>query len=143
MADVFGGKERFEDALRLFRADPLTGVGNSESYGGILVDFVATDHDPIQPDLELTTAGRGLAQDDVQIDIGVQQKLSSVASEAAEIDALMNLVQKIAGFVRETRQFGDAVWLKTENAPIFAPEHLSELRQFTSVITLSLRVMTT
>ena len=91
--------------------------------------------------VELTTAGRGFAQSDVQIDIGVQQKLAT--GDDAEIDVLMGLVEEIAEFVRATRQFGDAVWVKTENVPIYSQEHLGELRQFTSVLTLTLRVMTT
>jgi choline dehydrogenase-like flavoprotein len=37
--------------------------------------------------VELTTAGRGLAQSDVQIDIGVQQKLAT--GDDAEIDAFV------------------------------------------------------
>ena len=90
--------------------------------------------------VELVTAGRGVEQSDVQIDIGVQKKLAT--SEDAEIDALMGLVQEIAEFVRATRQFGAAVWVKSENTPIYSQEHLGELRQFTSVLTLTLRVMT-
>jgi len=90
--------------------------------------------------LELITAGRGVAQSDVQIDIGVQKKLAT--GDDAEIDELMGLVQEIVEFVRATRQFGDAVWVKTENTPIYSQEHLGELRQFTSVLTLTLRVMT-
>ena len=90
--------------------------------------------------VELSTAGRGLAQSDVQIDIGVQKKLA--AGENAEIDALMGLVQEVAEFVRATGRFGDAAWIKTENMPIYSQEHLGELRQFTSVLTLTLRVMT-
>ncbi len=90
---------------------------------------------------ELTTAGRGLAQSDVQIDIGVQKKLAT--GDDAEIDELMGLVQEIAEFVGATRQFGEAVWVKTENTPIYSQEHLGELRQFTSVLTLTVRVMTT
>jgi hypothetical protein len=89
--------------------------------------------------LELTTAGRGVAQSDVQIDIGVQKKLTT--GDDVEIDELMGLVQEIVEFVRATRQFGDAVWVKTENTPIYSQEHLGELRQFTSVLTLTLRVM--
>ena len=89
--------------------------------------------------LELTTAGRGVAQSDVQIDIGVQRKLATAAD--AEIDELMALVEEIAEFVRTTRQFGYATWVKTENTPIYSQEHLGELRQFTSVLTLTLRVM--
>lgn len=90
--------------------------------------------------LELITAGRGMAQSDVQIDIGVQKKLAT--GDDAEIDELMGLVQEIAELIRTTRQFGDAVWVKTENTPIYSQEHLGELRQFTSVLTLTLKVMT-
>lgn len=89
--------------------------------------------------VELTTAGRGLAQSDVQIDIGVQKKLAS--GDNAEIDALMGLVQEVAEFVRATGRFGEAAWVKTENTPIYSQEHLGELRQFTSVLTLTLRAM--
>jgi hypothetical protein len=87
--------------------------------------------------VELTTAGRGLAQSDVQIDIGVQKKLAS--ADNAEIDALVGLVQEIAEFVRSTGRFGEAAWVKTQNTPIYSQEHLGELRQFTSVLTLTLR----
>jgi len=89
--------------------------------------------------VEISTAGRGLAQSDVQIDIGVQKKLAG--ADNAEIDALMGLVQEIAEFVRATRQFGNAAWVRTENVPIYSQEHLAELRQFTSVLTLTLRVI--
>ena len=91
--------------------------------------------------VEMSTAGRGLAQDDVQIDVAVQKKLS--AGDLAEIDALVALVQEIADFVRSTGRFGDAAWVRTENTPIYSPEHLENLRQFTSVLTLTLRVVRT
>ncbi|GMV98444.1 MAG: hypothetical protein AMXMBFR83_27940 [Phycisphaerae bacterium] len=90
--------------------------------------------------VELSTAGRGLAQSDLEIHIGVQKKLAS--SDSAEIDALLGLAQEIAEFIRTTGRFGDAAWVKTENTPIYSAEHLGELRQFTSVLTLTLRVMT-
>ena len=90
--------------------------------------------------VELSTAGRGLAQSDMQIDIGVQKKLA--AGDNAEIDTLIGLVQEVAEFIRATGRFGDAAWIKTENTPIYSAEHLGELRQFTSVLTLTLRVMT-
>ena len=89
--------------------------------------------------VEMTTAGRGLAQADVQIDVGVQKKLATGAN--AEIDGLMALVEEIAAYVRATGRFGEASWVKTENAPIYSQEHLAELRQFTSVLTLTFRVM--
>lgn len=96
--------------------------------------------------VELSVSGRGLAQSDVQIDIGVQKKLAS--GDNAEIDAQMELVQEIGEFVRATGRFGlpagagEAVWVKTDNTPIYSQEHLGELRLFTSVLTLTLRVMT-
>ena len=89
--------------------------------------------------VEMTTAGRGLAASDIQIDVAVQKKLGS--ADNAEIDALMGLVQEIAEFVRATGRFGDGSWVRTENVPIYSPEHLGELRQFTSVLTLTLKVM--
>ena len=89
--------------------------------------------------VEMSTAGRGLAASDVQVDVAVQKKLSG--ADNAEIDALMGLVQEIAEFIRSTGRFGDGSWVRTENVPIYSPEHLGELRQFTSVLTLTLKVM--
>jgi len=89
--------------------------------------------------LEMTTAGRALSQHDVQIDVAVQKKLD--AADNSEIDSLMGLVEELAEFFRTKRQFGDAFWLRTENSPIYSQEHLGELRQFTSVLTATLRVV--
>ena len=92
---------------------------------------------------EMSAAGRGLAQSDVQIDVAVQQKLpADTAGDAAKLDTLMGLAEEVAAFVRTKGKFGDAQWLRTENVPIYSQEHLGELRQFTSVLTLTLRVMT-
>ncbi len=109
-----------------------------------LADMKALHVTVVPRGTEMSAAGRGLAQSDVQIDVAVQKKLSAdTAAESAEIDALMGLVEQIAAFVRTTGKFGDAAWLKTENVPIYSQEHLGELRQFTSVLTLTLRVMST
>ena len=89
--------------------------------------------------MEMSTAGRGLAQSDVQIDIAVQKRVDP--EDNAEIDTLMGLVQEVAEFIRATGRFGDASWVKTDNSPIYSPEHLGELRQFTSVLTVTLRAM--
>jgi len=79
----------------------------------------------------------------VQIDVAVQKKLHEADPDAigTEIDALMGLVEELAEFLRTKRQFGDAVWVRTENSPIYSQEHLGELRQFTSVLTATLRVV--
>ena len=88
----------------------------------------------------LSTAGRDRAQHDVQVDIAVQRKVTGSNDEA---DSLMALVDEIADFFRLRRlaEFKDAVWVGTENSPVFAPEHLEQLGQFTSVLTLTFRVL--
>ena len=86
-------------------------------------------------------ASRSLIQDDYQIDVAVQKKLN--AADNAELDELMGLVEEIGDFFRRRRldAVPDAVCVKIENVPIYAPEHISELRGFTSILTLTFRVL--
>ena len=86
-------------------------------------------------------ASRSMVQEDVQIDVGVQRKLAT--SDQAEIDGLMGLVEQLADWLRGRQLTGapDAVWVRTENVPVYSPEHLEQLRQFTSVLTLTYRVL--
>ena len=87
-----------------------------------------------------TAANRTQIQHDCQVDVAVQQK---VAGEApAEVDPLTDLVEELIEHFRFHRlpAFPTAAWLRTENAPIYDPEHMHRLRQFTSVITLTYRV---
>jgi len=85
-------------------------------------------------------ADRGRNYYDVQIDVAVQQKVQSGGNK--ELDALVALVQEIADFFRLRRleEYADALWIRTENVPVYAPEHLDEFGQFTSVLTLTFRV---
>jgi len=91
----------------------------------------------------LTTlpGGRAHNQHDFAIDVAVQQKLQT--TDNAEIDDLLTLVDEIADHFRFKRlsSFPNAMWLKTENEPVYAQEHLQELRQFTSILTFTFRVM--
>jgi len=84
---------------------------------------------------------RGKNQHDYEIDVAVQKKLD--AADNAEIDPLMMLVDELADFFRFKRLEGYplAAWVKTENAPVYAREHLEQMRQFTSVLTLTFRVV--
>ena len=92
--------------------------------------------------VELSTASRSLLQHDVQIDVAVQKKLpQDTTDDMAVIDELMGLVQEIADVLRAVGRFGDTLWVKTENKPVYSPEHLSQLRQFSSVLTLTLRML--
>ena len=79
--------------------------------------------------VEIDATTRALAQHDYSIDIAVQKRLSS---DQSEMDGLMGLVEEIADFFRQRRltQYPAAIWIKTANVPIYAPDHLDQLRQF-------------
>jgi hypothetical protein len=73
-----------------------------------------------------------------EIDVAVQKRLSS---ELQAIDDLLELVEEIAEHFKLNPVIEPLKARCTEirNAPIYASEHLLELRQFTSVITLIYR----
>ena len=84
--------------------------------------------------------GRGQNQYDVRIDVAVQKKFDT--DDAPELDPLMTLVEEIADHFRLKRlaNYTGAMWVKTENVPVYAQEHMEQLRQFTSVVTFTFRV---
>ncbi len=101
-------------------------------------------------DLHVTVVPKGVAvtagsrnhnQHDYQIDVAVQKRLA--AGGNGEIDVLMSLVDEIADHFRLKRldNLQAAVWVKTQHEPIYAQEHLDQMRQFTSVMTLTFRMM--
>jgi len=73
--------------------------------------------------------------------VAVQKKLTD--ADNAEIDPLVSLVDEIADHFRFKRlpTFAEAMWLKTEQKPVYAQEHLDQFHQFTSVLTLTFRVL--
>ena len=88
----------------------------------------------------MAPADRSRVQHEVEVDVLVQKKLE--AGDATELDALMSLVEEIAGFLKFKRlESAGALWLKTANDPIFAPDHIDQFRQFTSVLTVTYRVV--
>jgi len=95
--------------------------------------------------IETAVAGRNMIQHDVSIDIGVRKKLSasaSAGSDHVELDSLSELVEQIAGYLRlRPLSMAPARWIGSSVNPIYAVEHLRELRQFTSVLTVIYRVM--
>lgn len=76
---------------------------------------------------------------DYQIDVAVQQKIEPTPGN---LDALMALVEEIADHFRSEPLAGypQARCTEVENVPVYAPEHLDEFRQFTSVLTLTFKV---
>lgn len=90
--------------------------------------------------IEIASLARSSNQYEVGVDVAVQKKLDSDTKE--EIDPLMQLVEEIGEFFR-LRPLASvaAAWIKTENAPIYALEHLEQQRVFTSVVTLTFRAV--
>lgn len=89
--------------------------------------------------VEITGATRSVGQFDCQIDIGVQQKLGKDLD--TETAALCGLTDAIVGYLRRRPLAAapHAAWVRTQNDPVYAPEHLAEHRTFTSVLTVTYR----
>lgn len=89
----------------------------------------------------LGSADRSRSQGDYSIDVAVQRKFA--AGDNADLDGLTNLVEEIINHFRGRRldSYPDAAWLKTEQTVLYAPEHMAELRQFTSIVTFTYRVL--
>lgn len=99
-------------------------------------------------DLKVTVVPRGISSSaldrsrdsfDYQIDVAVQKK---TPNDVATIDALMLLVEEIGDHFRSNplSSYPGARCTGVENTPVYAPDHLHELRQFTSVLTLTFRL---
>lgn len=82
---------------------------------------------------------RALVSYDCGIDVGIQQR--SPMDQPA-LDALTRLVAEIADRLRNNplTAMPDARLMELSNEPVFAPDHLDELRQFTSVLSATYRV---
>ena len=91
--------------------------------------------------IEIASLGRSSNQHDVSVDVAIQKKVASTSTE--ELDPLMTLVEQVADYLRLKRLpgFTEAIWVKTENAPIYAPEHLEQKQVFTSLLTVTYRVV--
>lgn len=89
----------------------------------------------------ITGLMRNANQHDVAIDVAVQKKVNP--TDTAELDGLMLLTEQIAEFFRLRRlaALPEALWAKTDNVPVYSPEHLEQKQVFTSVLTLTFRVV--
>jgi len=103
---------------------------------------MAALHVTVVPKAVTVVAGsRGRNAHEYEVDVAVQKKLTS--ADASEIDPLVGLVEEIGDLFRLRRLTAqpEAVWVRTEHVPLYATEHLDELRQLTSVLTLTFRVV--
>jgi len=90
--------------------------------------------------IDISASSRVSSNYDVEIDIGVQKKVADIETEVAE---LCGFVEELAAFLRRRPLQGAqyAAWKSTENKPIYSVEHLHDKRTFTSILTLTYRVM--
>ncbi len=75
------------------------------------------------------------------MDIGVQQKLGKDLD--SEVASLSTLMDQIADYLRRRPLTAApfAAWVGIANEPVYAPEHLAEQRAFTSVLTVTYRIV--
>lgn len=84
---------------------------------------------------------RDTRQYDFAVDIGIQQ-----AVDPEGLDDLRGLIVLAGEIVTQfqghpLRDCPDAAVMKAANEPVYVPDHLATLRQFTSVITLTFRLL--
>ena len=93
--------------------------------------------------VEISSLARSTNQHDVTVDVAVQKKVAPEAAGLAELDGLMTLTEEIADFLRLKRltAFPTALWNKTIHVPVYAPEHLEQKQVFTSVLSMTFRVV--
>lgn len=140
-------------AIDLQTADAVTDAINTASLGMPVVatryyvpnfdlrDMTQLRVSVVPRGLTITPVARKLLAYDPHIDVAVQKKFTT--GDAAEIDPLRHLVEEIDDLFRLKRLAGfpEAGWIKTEYRAIYSAEHFQELKTFTSVLTLTFRVM--
>ena len=90
---------------------------------------------------EMTPFSREYTQYDYSIDIGLQKKLSE--NVETELPTLLALADEIVTFLRKRilASLPHATWLRCSNDPVYSREHLAQSRVFTSVITVTYRMV--
>ena len=89
----------------------------------------------------VTPAARAVCANNIEIFVAVMKKIDRATPES--IDPLLGLVEEIVDFFRLRRleKCPEAAWTGTEIKPMVSTEHLEQLKQFTSLITLSVKVI--
>lgn len=91
--------------------------------------------------VEITGSSRSTSQLDYQIDIGIQQKVGkNVDSDVATLVTFADEVMKFM-LRRVLSGVPSARWLQLVHEPIYSPDHLADRLTFTSVMTLTYRVI--
>ena len=134
-------------------ADAVAAELNAAEEGTFGLDFVAarmvlprfkledlsTLHVTVVPasaGAEMQTRAQMLYE--VEINIGVQKLLGKDVD--SEIEDLLDLVEAIGDYLRG-RTLDDVSWMRQDNDPTYAPDHLANQNVFTSVLTITYRLL--
>lgn len=94
--------------------------------------------------MRITGATRAASQYEIDVDIGIQQKLPAGDTDVdTHVATLGTLVDQIIDHLRQRPLSAApyATWVSIDNEPVYAPEHLVEQRVFTSVLTVTYRAV--
>lgn len=88
-----------------------------------------------------TLASREASDELYAVMIGMQKKLEP--EELDDVDALVTLMEELGVFLtrRTLSEMPDAQWISNEIDPLFVGELMDKLRQFTSVLTATYRLI--
>ena len=107
-----------------------------------LADLAALKVSVLPKSVEITGGTRAANTYEFAIDVGVQKKLGKeLDTDVASLGAFVN---ELADYLRRRpMEVGThvLVWAGIRNEPVYAPEHLAEQRVFTSVLTVTYRMM--
>lgn len=95
----------------------------------------------VPKDQTTQTLTRGITRRIFRVDVGVQKKFER--GDAPELDPLVTLVERIAALFHRRRLPGlsEAFCTAAKPEPVYAPEHMDQFRQFTSVLTLTFQML--
>jgi hypothetical protein len=91
----------------------------------------------------ISQEARGTAEDQVEIDIGIQRRVGNADGQPtdADIDALLALSEAIANLFKPGRlPTSGSSWVRTVHSVLFDPTHLIQHSTFTGVITVTFAV---
>lgn len=89
----------------------------------------------------ITNITRESSSYEFAVDIGIQQKIGKDTD--TDVARLSGIVSELASFLnrRKLTAFPAAQFMKIANEPVYAPEHLCQKRLFTSIVTLTYKVI--
>lgn len=91
----------------------------------------------------ISQEARGTAEDQVEIDIGIQRRVGNTEGQPndSDIDALLVLSEAVANLFKPGRlPTSGASWVRTVHSVLFDPAHLLQHSTFTGVITVTFAV---